>query len=195
MLALELGTIELSFRRHARTIRVGDGGGTIEGAALNFFHLAVLAPGSGEASNDETVMEEDGVEAEDGGFLAAVLLSGSDDDGADLADKLVLEPQTASGIEEGLHLSGHHAEASGGDEDDAVVVSEFVGFGDGDVSVDLLGFSGTELCDDFGGECLGNTLEGDFSTFDFLGAFDGGSGHAEAVTVGGVEENEDLDHF
>ena len=194
MLTLELGAVEFDFRGHARTVGVRNGGSAVVRATVDSVDTALLAPAGRKTDDGHAVMEEDGVEVEDGGFLTAVLGGRRGHDGADLADEFASEPEAASSVEEGLHLSGHHSETSGSAEDDAVIFGEFVGVSDGNVLEGFLSLLGAHLFENFDGESFLDTLEGDFGTFDLLGTFDGGFSHGDTVTISGVDDNEDLDH-
>ena len=50
-----------------------------------------------------------------------MLRAGGGEDGGDLADQCIPRPEAASLVEEGFHLSGHHAEEGRRAENDGVV--------------------------------------------------------------------------
>ncbi len=192
VLALELGAVELKLGGHAGAVSAGDGRRAVVGAAVDRGDVVLSAPGARKADDDHSLVEQDGVEGEDRCLLAAVLRRRAGDDGADFADELALHPEAAGGVEERLHLAGHHAEAGGRDEDDGIVVAELVGIRDRDVGEGLLRVDGVHLGEDFLGQRLGNALENGLDALEVGGAGNRSLGHLPAVAVGGVEENENL---
>jgi hypothetical protein len=84
------------------------------------------------------LMEQGVVEAQDRGFLPAMLGIRTGEHAARLADQGALYPQTSGGIEELPHLPAHVAKAGGGAEDDRIGSSQFLHRADGHLRLRFL---------------------------------------------------------
>ena len=119
--ALIAGTFELDFRRLARAVAVGDGGGAVGGAALDLLDTHLALEGVRQAGIDHAVMQEGRDEAHDGGFLAAMLGRGRGEHRAELAGQLALRPEAAGLVPEIAHLRCDRAETRASANDNGVV--------------------------------------------------------------------------
>ena len=59
-------------------------------------------------------------------LLATSLGSGAEEDAGGLASKALLPPQATSGVEECLHLCGHHAKPRWESEEDSISLSKLL---------------------------------------------------------------------
>ncbi|MNT30844.1 hypothetical protein D3C72_1666560 [compost metagenome] len=112
--------------RLTRAVAIGDGGGAIGRTALDFINAHLALESIGQADNGHAVVQEGGDEAENGGFLAAVLGGGRREGRADFADQLATEPQATGLVPEIAHLRRHRAETRAGADDDRIVIRQFV---------------------------------------------------------------------
>src|SRR5689334_13376386 len=95
MFALEAGHAEFLFGGLTAAVAIGDRAGAIGRAAFDFVDAHLRGAGIGEADYDQAVMEQGGVDGEDGRFLAAMLRRRRGEDTADLANEGTLGPEAA----------------------------------------------------------------------------------------------------
>ena len=193
VLALELGTGQLELGGHAAAVGVGDGAGAVGTASVRNLnaHRGEPGEGSGQASDDHSVVQHEGVQGAEGHLVPVVLGGGRDDGAANLPDEGAVSPLSAGLVEDALHLGGNRPEAGGAAQDDAVVVLEVAGLYKGNIGECLWGLDGIHHLQNLEREGLGDALEIDDSTTG-LGTLRGGAGHLEHVTVHAVENNGDL---
>ena len=132
-------------------VRAGDRGGPVGGTTSDLAYTHLALKGIGQAGNHHAVMQERRVEAQDGGFLAAVLRGRAGEDAAHFADQSAFHPQLSRRIQELPHLAADGPETGGRSEEDAVVRHELVHGAHGDMGLLLLGLNRPQLLDDLRG--------------------------------------------
>ncbi|MNL28310.1 hypothetical protein D3C87_1499470 [compost metagenome] len=135
------------------------------------------------------MVQEGGDEAENGGFLAAMLRCGRREGRADLADQLATEPQATRLVPEIAHLRRNRAETRTGADDDGVVFGEFVDRCDRRclIELEMRGLG------DFFRHQFRNALHDDIGARRFC-AFGGSVGHRFNMTVRRIIEYKNLRH-
>ena len=189
-LALEPGSFQFLFGRHARAIAIGHGGHAVGGSAADLVHAHLALVGVGERDDDHAMVLKQVLGGDERQFLAAVLGGGRGHHRGHLVDQLALSPKATGLVEEILHLRRHHAIARRSADDEGIIIGELSRGGD---FTDLVHLVAGGLLLLFGEE-FGDLLDGHIGA-GFLGAFGGSFRHGFHVAVAGIVENEQLGHF
>ena len=171
MLSLKPCGCKLVLCRYAFSSCACDRRCSIRGTAGNLIisHLALETVW--QPHNDHSLMEERDMEAEDGGFLSAMLGGRTCKDTSYFAHQCSLSPELPGSVEELAHLPAHIAEPRGCAKDDCVSSRQLIHRADRDVGHGFLGLDRPHFFQHLSGECLRHSAQDHFGVWNLARPF------------------------